>query len=355
MHEQMITLIKLGVMLMPQDQTRSLEALNSALGFAERLAREEPRSGTCRADVAWCEDNIGATLIYAGKGNEARPHFVRSSQLRRELLAEKPGENGLRVELAGTLVNLGLVESRGEPEQAERDFAEAAELLELAHKDRPEESAFVLSLSKLMNNWGNLAAQRQKPEVGLERMTRGLSLIEPILRRHPTLSDARLSALNLHGARASILSALGRHIEAVADWDQVIALNAVPADETNYRLLRLLDLLRGGDHNRAIEEIDRVAASARGDSTPAGADLYNIACFYALASAAVKRDTALSADDRSRLADAHAANALDWLRKCVDAGFFQEKANRDHALVDTDLVSIRDRPEFGQIVKAPTD
>ena len=92
--------------------------------------------------------------------------------------------------------------------------------------------------------------------------------------------------MNLHGSRATLLSSQGRHAEAVADWDQVLALNDVPANEASYRLSRLLSLLKAGDHARAVVEIERIARPEQGGSPPTGTDLYNLACFYALASSA---------------------------------------------------------------------
>ena len=55
--------VKLGVMLAQSDGKRSLEALEAARALADRLGTGRPGSVEARVDVAWCEHNIGATLL----------------------------------------------------------------------------------------------------------------------------------------------------------------------------------------------------------------------------------------------------------------------------------------------------
>ena len=274
-----------------------------------------------------------------------RPTIWRAAELRRTLARERPGDIGEQVELAGTLANLAQVRSGDRPELADADFAEAAGLMSKAHEAKPNEFAYIVPLVHLLNNWANLATARGRTELALERQARGLRLIGPLLSSQPDHRDPRLAAMNLHGSRATLLSSQGRHAEAVADWDQVLALNDVPANEASYRLSRLLSLLKAGDHARAVVEIERVARPAQGESPPTGADLYNFACFYALASSAAARDRALTPERRAELARSHAGKALDFLGRCADAGFLNVPANRDHARRDADLESIRGRQE----------
>jgi tetratricopeptide (TPR) repeat protein len=357
LRERMTTWLKLGVLLMGRDHDRSLEALRAALALAERQARAQGSSWRNRADLAWCEDNIGSSLLMARRPGDAEPHYLRAAGLRRALLRERPDDAGGRVELASTLVNLGLVRMDSRPDLVEADYAEAAALFDKAVETSPDRLEYIVPLANLLNNWGNLAARRGQPDLALERHARGLGLVEPIMRSQPALSEPRLAALNLRGSRANLLGSLGRHAEAVADWDHVLALNDSPAEETTYRLLRLLALLKSGDHARGIVEIERLTRPAPG-GTPLSspADLYNVACFYALASAAARRDAALPAEQRERLAQTYAGQALDWLRRCGESGFWNDPGNRDHARVDPDLQPIRDRDEFARILgdDAPT-
>ena len=224
--------------------------------------------------------------------------------------------------------------------------------VEIDHTRRAATEARAQRALAEANYWGNLAARRGQPDLGLDRHTRGLALVGPVLGSQPTLSEPRLAALNLHGSRANLLGALGRHAEAVPDWDRVFELNDVPADATTYRLLRLFALLKSGDHARGAVEIERVERPPPGVRPPADADLYNVACFYALASAAARNDATLPQERRTRLAQSYAQRSLDRLRRCAESGFLNDPANRDHARVDPDLASIRDRPEFSQILGA---
>jgi hypothetical protein len=58
---------------------------------------------------------------------------------------------------------------------------------------------------------------------------RGLALVQDSLRREPDHTMLRYSARSLHGSSANLGASPGRRAEAVADRDQVVALDDVPA------------------------------------------------------------------------------------------------------------------------------
>jgi anti-sigma factor RsiW len=96
--------------------------------------------------------------------------------------------------------------------------------------------------------------------------------------------------------------------------------------------------------------VDAATEALEASGPPSGADLYNLACFSALAAGAVRDDATLADPDRASQADTHARRSLDLLRRCAESGFLADPTNQAHAWVDADLAPVRDHPEFAAIV-----
>jgi eukaryotic-like serine/threonine-protein kinase len=349
LRERTTTWVALGSAILDRNPARSIQPLETARAIADRLVRAEGGSAPSRGDLAWCEAKLGWALLQANRRGDAVSHYRRAADLRRALSDEEPADVRLRIDLAETLLNLGLIRVRDRPDLAEADFAEAVGSLIEAHEADPDELAYVEALPDLFRTWGRCAARRGRPDLALDRYSRGLTLVEPYL-RHRAAVRLRLAARSLLGERADILVELGREAEAGADRDLVTALDQIRFDRVDDRRPHLLAQLQAGDHARAIVEIDELARASPGGSPLGGAEVYAIAGLYALASSAIGRDEDLSPERRAELGSSCARRALDALRRCAEEGFLRDPANRDRALRDPDLESIRDRPEFDQIL-----
>jgi hypothetical protein len=139
-----------------------------------------------------------------------------------------------------------------------------------------------------------------------------------------------------------VLERLGRAAESLADWDQAIGF-ADDRSRDEIRMGRAMAIARSGDHERA-------AAEARG-LTGASAVLpqgwsYNLACVFALASAAARHDQALPPDRRDARAEQYAIAAVGWLNKARVAGFFRDPSLVELVRKDRDLDALRSRPAF---------
>ncbi len=157
--------------------------------------------------------------------------------------------------------------------------------------------------------------------------------------------------MSLHGSRANLLPSLGRHSEAVADWDKVLELNDDPADRLSYHLFRILALVRTKDYARGVEEAISVSQEQSGSRKIAAADLYNDACIFALASAAAGNDAHLDPAECRRGALSYADTLLEWLKRAAATGFFDDPKTRDVAANDADLAPLRDRPDFRKLLE----
>jgi tetratricopeptide (TPR) repeat protein len=344
---------KLGLILWRthKDASRALSELSRAVADAEQLVREDPGSVDARSNLAWCLHDQGSVLIETGRTQDALAAHRRAIEINRVLCNERAGDLPRRAALAENLNNLGLSTDVSDPGLAEKSYSEAASILE----DIVRQSTnlrWVASLGSVLNNQGNLAQSVGQTDRASQCFQRGLALLDEALEREPGETILRYTALNLHGSRANLLTSLGRHAEAVSDWDKVIELNDEPADRITYRLMRILELLRTKDYRRGISEALAVSTQQSDSGKLAGPDLYNYACIFGLASVAAQADDRLDASERRRRARAYADTSLKWLERAVGAGFFDDPKNRDHAARDSDLAPLRDRPEFRKLLRA---
>jgi hypothetical protein len=183
-------------------------------------------------------------------------------------------------------------------------------------------------------------------EVAVDWYAKAIRILEPVWRREPRLNAARRYLRNSHWGRARAWTRLGRHAEALPEWDRTLELEA-GALRNSFRLQRALTLAHLGNHSQAVAEADDLAQGKdlRGDT------LYDLACVYAVSSAAAQKDASLPHADRERLAERRAGQAVELLAKAQATGYFKERARVEHLKQDTDLDALRARPDYQKLVR----
>jgi tetratricopeptide (TPR) repeat protein len=138
--------------------------------------------------------------------------------------------------------------------------------------------AFAIDLGGTYRNMGNLNRERGQVQASLEWYNRAAQVIEVALERSPRHAAGRKALRNVFWSRAVALDNLGRHVEAVADWEHAIEFDS--GGRRNYfRILRALSLARTGDHEQASGDAKTLAEGAKDIPVM----LYNCACVYSLA------------------------------------------------------------------------
>jgi serine/threonine-protein kinase len=337
--EQMVTHIKLGVLLMRTQTERSVAALEAALVLARRRAALLPTDddGAAR-DLAWCEHNLGAAWQLAGHNDRAAPHYARCVSHYEAVLKRRPDDVPLGVELAQSLINLGLIDgATGQTSLTEAHYARAETLLDAALTARPGVGEYVATWSDLQVNRGNLDVRLGRTEAGIERLERGLRELRPILEAEPENVRLRATAINLHGSRAMAMEKVHRYREAADDWSQVGALSGPGAAASGAEISRLLCLARAGEHRVVGAEC---GALLERNELPA-IDAYNLACALAVASEAAQGGSA----DQAALR----AQAVGAFQRAV-AG---DPGLRETARQDADLRPLAEEPAFRQALEGP--
>ncbi len=336
LREQMVAHIKLGVLLMGRrrDFDRSVSALEGALALARRRADLVPSADNHPdQDLAWCEHNLGTAWQLAGRNERAVPHYVRAVELYEKAMRQAPADVSLRVELAQSVINLGLVHATTKDiAKAEINYGEAQRILDEALAARPGVAEYVASRCDLLVNWGNLDVERGQVDAAIARLDRGLRDLRPILNAEPNVTRLKATAINLHGARALALEKARRFREASEDWNRVIALDEPGQVVIGHTIGRLLCLARAGDHRAVANEA--VPLEDRADL--AAIDCYNLSCALALASAAAPANSAGWSHLRAR--------ALTAFVRAVT----RDPHLRESARQDADLLPLADNPAFRQ-------
>jgi hypothetical protein len=93
-----------------------------------------------------------------------------------------------------------------------------------------------------------------------------------------------------------------------------------------------------------------LAAELTRSNPPVAADLYNVACALAVASAMAAKDQRVEPAERLRRSTALADAAMSWLNRVAGLGFFSEARNREQARADVDLASLRNRADFTKLL-----
>ncbi len=332
LRDHMIAQIKLGVLLMQGNTERSVSVLEKALALARRRMDLSPiNNDRSRQDVAWCEHNLGSAWQLAGQHERAVPYYQRAAAVYEQAMQEAPDDVSLRVELAQSLVNLGLAHAmNGRPAMAESEYRKAETLLDGAIAARPGTTEYVASKCDLLVNWGNLDGASSRLDAGLDRFGQGLRELSPFLDAEPNMRRLKSTAINLHGARALALEKVGRFHESADDWSRVIALSDPGPAILGYTVNRLLCLARDGDSRTVTTE----AKPLEDRADLAAIDRYNLACALTLASAA----DSTTVPERLSLR----ARAL----KAIERAFANDPNLRDTARQDADLQSIAGDPAF---------
>jgi tetratricopeptide (TPR) repeat protein len=315
--------------------------------LAEEMRRAEGDTAATIDLLAACYHTYAVAL--QGKQNDlAKKHLLKAIALR-----ERPDFLAIphmRYRVCESVVNLGVIQwQENAYEDAERSFRRGEELLNMPGRSSVEGGRAPLMDSGHLNvNWAGVLFDMRKFDEAVARATQGIESLIIYMRSEPNDGLARDLCLKLHGSRARALAAQGKHKESAVDWARVVELSNGPVP-VNYRCLLALELVQAGDLERGVAEAER----AGGGVALSAVDLYNLACVFSRAAGAVKSGAHAGREAEARRGEAYASKAIAALRKAAGAGLFQDPAMRDDAQKDSDLESVRDRPEFREIIATP--
>jgi serine/threonine-protein kinase len=332
----------LGVLLYGQGRRAEVEGpYRRAIALQEQLAAECPTVPDYRTELAISYHNLGNLLKVLRKWTDAEAAHRRALALRKQLATDSPTVPENRQYLAHSHTSLGtLLETLGKRSEAEGEYRQALALYEPLVADFPTVPEYAMDLGGGYCNYGQLLCDRGEPAASLPWFAKGHAALRRVLDKEPRLVMARLWLRNVHMGRAEALDSLGRHAEAVTDWEQAHALNDEKQRDGWLRLQRSASLARAGQHVQATATVEGLLRPGHADS----ATLYDAACVYAVAAAQAAK--AAPPHTSSLRAERYATRAVALLREAVQKGY----KNVAHMKKDADLDALRVRDDFQQLL-----
>jgi serine/threonine-protein kinase len=317
-------------------------AYRQALDLFTKLADNTPTVPGPRKDLAAMHSHMGGLLTALGKHTEAVEAYRQALALIEGLAGEFPAVPEYRRQQGDVHTDLGaLLQTMGRPVEAEQEYRRALGLQTTLIEESPAVIYNHLSLARTCVALGDLDRGRGRPAEALDWYAKAIGTLDTAPEKDKPFTLVRKYLVSAHSHRALALAGLGRHGEALSDWDLAAELDD-PKDP-GPRLGRAQTLIKLGDHARAAAEL---RALAKRNEAPAEYR-YNLACLTALCSAAAGQDQGLPVAQRQRLVDEYAQDALRLLRDAIARGY----QDVEHLKKDADFDSLRTRDEYQRLVR----
>jgi serine/threonine-protein kinase len=285
-----------------------------ALELYDQLCREDANNPEYQDGLMAAYHNLGAIAWGKREGAEAEDMWKRALVIGKELMHRYPGERKHLARLAKTQLNLSVMfqQQKGREEEAAElhDQAESA-LDRLVREDRHDYES-IEALAALRINWAYVLLNADKPDRALADLDKNIKLLSETLQVEPKLAWIRDKLYSSYGARFNIFDSLGRYREAVAAYEQVVALSdpaMAPTNRINLALLRMT----AGDYKRAVTEVDNLIPEL--PSQCPWQSYHDIAHVYCQAISAAVNDKELTEADRRTRNERWALAALHFLEK----------------------------------------
>jgi serine/threonine-protein kinase len=369
--------------------------LRRGLELRESLLQDQPDLPRRQASVGISCNGLGRLFRRQKRYAEARAILQRGQEMFENAMRQHPSVHRYRMLLSSNLRDLGeLLHVVGELEQAEACYNRSLELVERLAAEQPQNDEYQRSYVWILGELHDHYRERRQWSLAetlirralplLERMTaqnphyrqelgagqamlarlyyergqqaeaeamsaQAIQTLEQSIQESPTARGARTYLRMTRQGRAEAFTRMGRHQEALHEWNKAFELssNAVAKDIRRGRALTLAYL---GDHAKAV-------AAVKADLALKGAkaeDFLLLIRLHAVAARSVAQDTKLSAIEKEKLVTTYQSIAWELLERAQSAGLLRE-ANFLAALrTETDFQELRADPRFARLTaKAP--
>jgi serine/threonine protein kinase/tetratricopeptide (TPR) repeat protein len=329
-------------------------AFEQALAIRERVANEHPEPAEYQRALAATRDALGSLSIRTGQYDNARVNLEKALAIWSQLVANSAREPEDRYGLANAQHSLGLAYGRtGHSDMSEAMLKKAANTYQALIADYPDVPEYHQSLGR---NYITLGGQyhnnRRQIENAEASHQQALQIYEKLVREHPDVWEYAWQLGRCYSHLALDAQDAGRPDATLTNSDKAIEIlegvisrghRQVRADLYDVWIFRAVALAGRGDHARATAEANAVGRQeGLGQSND-----YNIACVFALSSAAAGNDSKLAPADRTRLKEQYADRAMEFLHRAVAKGY----QNAPSIKIDPDLAPLRSRDDFQKLVR----
>jgi serine/threonine protein kinase/tetratricopeptide (TPR) repeat protein len=322
------------------------QAYRAGLSEQQRLVELEPYAVNTIASGATLRRALGNVYLRSGRLGEAEPMFDAAALIMEAVVREHGSVGQYRRELAESYAGLADIHRRSSRlPRAEEFWRKSLALRErLVEEDRANEMNLTM-LGRCRQELALVVDTRGRRDEALELLDRAVQPLDEALARNPQAGLAGTTLANVLADRAQFRTRLGRHDEALLDWDRSLALNGQPVLVPRHRIERAAALARAGRVTEALANSETLIRELGNDRFYGAFCRLNAAAVYALAGQAALKDAAPTESDRGRQAETYAAHAVELLRQAVERG-----CKRSDIETDSDLESLRSRPDFQKVL-----
>jgi serine/threonine-protein kinase len=324
------------------------QAYQDAVAIFGQLVKESPEIADHQKDLGASYNNLALLYGETGRKDLALERLHDALAVQKKLARAHAATPQYQEDLAGTFNNLSLLYSdTGRHEQAEDLYqTEILAIREHLAQTHPNVLAYAVDLGECYCNLGHLAGAAGSPREARQWFERALQTLRSVLQQEPQQVSAGRFLFHALWGRAEALTRTRQHVRAMADWDQAIQLAATVVDvqppvRRALELGRALILARLGAHAKATTA---ARALAKGSSL-SEKELHRLACIYAQASAAARKDVKLPLAERNKLANRYSVIAVRALQKLASGDAANDPIRRE-SLADKDLDPVRARRDF---------
>jgi serine/threonine protein kinase len=304
-------------------------AYREAIRLYEALTARAPAGVDYRQQLARSHFGLGVLFEKSKKPAEAEGAFRRAAGVLEKLVADFPGKPAYRSDLADDFNDLGVVlRERHQPVAAEEVYRRAIDLGKQLVAECRDQPLYQSNLGANYGNLGNILRDQGQPAAALTWYGKAVELLDPVVARDPA-ATARRFLRNVHWDRANALGLLGRHADAIKDWQRAIDLEG-PSDGDYLRLFQAT----------ARAELQLQALVPGPNGATSAAPFFDAARLFARAAAAA------GASDEEGLQNHYSGRALKLLEQARDAGFFRNPQRIEELKKDSYLKPLLQRPEF---------
>lgn len=316
---------------------KALQCFEGKRQIAERLVQIDQENARFQRDLSVAYDKMGSIQLRNQQESLAIHAFQQALRIRVQLAGNAPGDVRAQRDLSISHENIGHAQRQsGQLAEGIESYRKALAIRVKLADDAPSNAQAQRDLWRLYYQMGEahrtgrefqIAAEWYEKAAEKVKEMQAAGVFHPLDKAIPDKLDTLIRQCQLA-------------ILANGAWSEIDALNESERLDALY--YRVSGFAGQGDREGAIDALDRWTSLQPKEP----GQLYSLACGHGIVLAALATANPQPSAEMERQRDQYRTAALDTLRRAIEAGFLDFR----HMANNPDLASLRDLPEFREII-----